>query len=48
MPKPMQIESLKRIFKNLNPEVGVDLIDWKMDVDETLTFPENRSELSVE
>jgi len=47
MPKQLQIESLKRIFKSLNPEVGVDLIDWEAHVDAVLTMPENRLELSI-
>lgn len=47
MPVAMQIESLKRIFNNLNPEVGEDLIDWEMQTDNTLTMPENRINLSI-
>ena len=47
MPKAMQVESLKRIFKGLNPEIGVDLIDWEAHVDAALTLPENRIELSL-
>ena len=47
MPKAMQVESLKRIFKGLNPEIGVDLIDWEAHVDAALTLPENRIELSI-
>jgi len=48
MPKAMQITSLKRIFTGLNPGVGVDLIDWIAHVEEALTLPENRLELSIE
>jgi len=47
MPKALQIESLKKIFRRLNPEVGVDVIDWEMEVDATLTLPENRLDLSL-
>jgi hypothetical protein len=47
MPKALQIESLKRIFKGLNPEVGVDMVDWSAHVEEPLTLPENRLELSI-
>ena len=48
MPKAMQIASLKRIFSSLNPGVGVDLVDWTAHVEEALTLPENRLELSIE
>ena len=47
MPKSMQIEALKRIFKSLNPEVGVDMVDWSAHIEESLTLPENRLELSI-
>ena len=47
MPKAMQIVSLKRIFTGLNPDIGIDLIDWAAHVEETLTLPENRLELSI-
>ena len=47
MPKAMQIVSLQRIFTGLNPDIGVDLVDWAAHVEETLTLPENRIELSI-
>ena len=47
MPLALQVSSLQRIFNDLNPDVGADVIDWKMQVDETLTMPENRLNLSI-
>lgn len=47
MPKRMQIETLKRIFKSLNPEADPETVDWQYEVDSTLTLPENRLELSI-
>lgn len=47
MPKALQITTLKRIFQSLNPEADPETIDWEMEVDDTLTLPENRLELSI-
>jgi len=47
MPKALQIESLKRIFKGLNPEVGVDMVDWEGLVSEGYSFDQNRTELAA-
>jgi len=47
MPIALQITSLQRIFRSLNPEIGVDVIDWTMQTDKTLTMPENRINLSI-
>ena len=47
MPKAMQIEALKRIFNGLNPGIGADLVDWAAHIEEALTLPENRIELSI-
>jgi len=47
MPKGMQVDSLKRIFKSLNPEVGVDVVDWEGLVSEGLSFDQNRTELAT-
>lgn len=46
LPKKLQIELLKKIFTKLNPGVSPDVIDWEAEVDETLTFAENRNNLS--
>lgn len=42
MPKALQISMLQDIFSKLNPGGDPQLIDWESQVDETLTFPENR------
>jgi len=47
MPKELQVTSLKRIFENLNPGVGADMVDWTAHVEEALSMPENRLELSI-
>lgn len=47
MNKALQIDSLKRIFRSLNPEVGVDLIDWEGLVGEDLSLDQNRTELAT-
>jgi len=46
MSKALQIERLKEIFKHLNPDVDINVIDFESHVDETLSLPENRIELS--
>ena len=46
LPKKLQIELLRKIFTKLNPDVNPDVIDWEAEVDETLTFAENRNNLS--
>jgi hypothetical protein len=46
MNKNLQIAILKRIFKRLNPDVDESEIDWEAEVDETLSFDENRKALS--
>lgn len=43
----LQITSLQRIFTSLNPDIPLDTIDWTMQVDKTLTLPENRLNLSI-
>lgn len=47
MPKTLQIDSLSSIFIKLNPDADPAEVDWTHEVDETLTLPENRVELSI-
>lgn len=46
MNKELQISTLKRIFKRLNPDVDERVIDWEAEVDETLSLTENRKNLA--
>lgn len=38
---PLQIQHLKTRFTKLNPEIGVDVIDWGYVIDEKLAMSEN-------
>lgn len=42
MPRALQLTSLKRIFRSLNPDADPEEIKWDELFDDILTFPENR------
>ena len=48
LPCKIQIPMLKKRFDNLNPEIGVDVIDWKSACGKKETFEETLGALKVE
>jgi len=47
MPKNLQIETLSSLFVKLNGAADPEEVDWSHEIDETLSLPENRVELSI-